>query len=74
LRFLPEARITLIGASRAFMSQQERRLTAPRYQIAPPTPGAAWHGSVPPPKPHYRGGTVRAAASTEATLKRETSA
>jgi hypothetical protein len=37
-------------------------------------PGAAWHGSVPPPKPHYRGGTVRAAASTEATLKRETSA
>jgi hypothetical protein len=73
LRFLPEARITLIRASRAFMSQQERRLTAPRYQIGPPT-RAARHGSVPPPKPHYRGGTVRAVASTEATLKRETSA
>jgi hypothetical protein len=28
----------------------------------------------PTPKPHYLGGTVRAAASTEATLKRETSA
>ena len=33
---LPEARITLIRASRAFMSQQERRLTAARYQIGPP--------------------------------------
>jgi hypothetical protein len=58
------------GLARFYVAE-EGRLTAPRYQFGPPTPGRPWHGSVPPPS---RGGTVLAAASTEATLKRETSA
>ena len=42
---------TLIRASRAFTSQQERQLTGPRYQTGPPTPERP--GTVPsdPEKP-----------------------
>src|SRR5206468_11001630 len=62
------------SASRTFASQQERQLTAPRYQIGPPAPERP--GTVPshPQSPTTRGGTVREAAATEATFKRETSA
>jgi hypothetical protein len=64
LRVLARGPGTLSRASRALRSRQERQLTAPRYQIGPPTPERP--GTVPshPPSPLPRGGTLHAAAAT----------
>jgi hypothetical protein len=52
LRFLPEVRIPSSDPRARFASRQERRLTAPRYEIGPPIPERPRHGSVPkPPSP-----------------------